>query len=58
MKDSLGGYPCDIIKEGGKITIRFHPGKNNGKEVKHPNSIKFSLALSDEDVKKLRKILS
>ena len=58
MKETLGGYPCDFTKDKGKITIRFHPGKNSDKTVKHPDSVKFSLVLSDEDVKKLKKILS
>ncbi len=55
MKDRLGEYPYTMSKQGGKIIIKFHP---KGDNLKHPDSIKFQLTLSDSDVKKLKKILS
>ena len=57
MKDKLGGYPCDITKSGGTVTILFHHGRNNSK-VKHPETIKFHLELDADDIKNLKKILS
>lgn len=57
MKDKLGGYPCEITKSGGKVTILFHHGRNNSK-VKHPETIKFHLELDADDIKNLKKILS
>ena len=55
MKDRLGDYPYTMSKQGGKIIIKFHP---KGENLKFPDSIKFALTLSDNDVKKLKKILS
>ncbi len=55
MKDRLGDYPYTMSKQGGKIIIKFHP---KGENLKFPDSVKFALTLSDNDVKKLKKILS
>lgn len=55
MADRLGDYPYTTSKQGGNIIIRFHP---KGENLKHPDSVKFALTLSSEDVKKLKKILS
>ena len=55
MRDTLGEYPYTMSKQGGKIIFKFHP---KGEDLKYPDSTKFQLALSDNDVKKLKKILS
>ncbi len=55
MADTLGDYPYTLSKQGGKIIIKFHP---KGPNLKYPDSVKFSLVLSSDDVRKLKKILS
>jgi len=55
MKDRLGDYPYTLSKQGGKIILKFHP---KGDNLKYPDSVKFALTLSSDDVRKLKKILS
>ena len=53
MRDTIGGYPIEIKKEGGKVILKFfHKAEN----VKHPDAVKMTLALSREDIKKLSKL--
>ena len=53
MRDRIGGYPFDTKKEGTDLVIRFYP---KGENLKHPDSPKFSLRLSKDDLKKLSKL--
>ena len=53
MRDTIGGYPYDTKKEGVNIVIRFYP---KGENLKHPDTPKFSLKLSKDDIKKLGKL--
>ncbi|WP_182133240.1 hypothetical protein [Nitrosopumilus sp. b1] len=55
MKDTLGGRPFDVTKDGGKVTIKFYPQTKN---AKNPDAVLFRLTLSKEDLKKLAKIAS
>ena len=54
MKEELGGRPCDITKEGGKIKIVFHPIMSN---AKHPDANIFTITLSNADIAKLQKAI-
>jgi len=54
MKEELGGRPCDITKEGGKIKIVFHPITSN---AKHPDASIFTVKLSSDDIAKLKKAI-
>ena len=54
MKEELGGRPCDITKEGGKIKIVFHPIMSN---AKHPDASVFTVKLSNDDIAKLKKAI-
>ena len=54
MKEELGGRPCDITKEGGKIKIVFHPIMSG---AKNPDANLFTLKLSNADIAKLKKAL-
>ncbi len=54
MKEELGGRPCDITKEGGKIKIVFHPIMSN---AKHPDASVFTVKLSSDDIAKLKKAI-
>lgn len=53
MRDTLGGRPYDIVKEGNKVTIRFYPQTEN---AKNPDAVLFRLTLDKADLKKLAKI--
>lgn len=52
VKETPGGRPVDITKEGDGIKIVFHP---MAKGVKHPNANVFSLKLSKKDLEALKK---
>ena len=52
VKDELGGRPCDITKEDGKVKIVFHPMMAN---AKYPNAKVFSIKLSKADIEKIKK---
>ena len=54
MKEELGGRPCDITKEGGKIKIVFHPMMAS---AKNPDAKLFTLKISNDDIAKLKKAL-
>ena len=53
-KEELGGRPCDITKEGGKIKIVFHPIMSN---AKNPDANIFTIKLSNADIAKLKKAI-
>jgi len=53
MRDTIGGYPYEATKSGGKITVKFfHKGEN----VKHPDAVKMTLELTPADIKKISKL--
>ncbi|MBC8502148.1 MAG: hypothetical protein H8D35_03365 [Nitrosopumilus sp.] len=53
MRDTIGGYPYEAKKIGGKTVIKFfHKGEN----VKHPDAAKMTLELTPADIKKLSKL--
>ena len=53
-REELGGRPCDITKEGGKIKIVFHPMMAS---AKHPDASIFTVKLSSDDIAKLKKAI-
>ena len=54
MREELGGRPCDITKEGGKIKIVFHPISPS---AKNPKANLFTLKISNADIAKLKKAI-
>lgn len=55
MRDTIGGRPYDIKKEGSKAIISFYP---QTKDAKNPDAVLFRLILTKEEMKKLTKIFS
>ena len=53
MRDSIGGRPYDVKKDGTKYVISFYPQTKN---AKNPDAVLFRLALTKEELKKLTKI--
>lgn len=53
MRDTLGGRPYEVKKDGSKHVITFYPQIKN---PKNPNAVLFRLTLDKEDLKKLAKI--
>ena len=53
-REELGGRPCDITKEDGKIKIVFHPISPAAKD---PDAKLFTLRISNADIAKLKKAL-
>ena len=54
MKEELGGRPCDITKEDGKIKIVFHPMIAS---AKNQDAKLFTLKISNADIAKLKKAI-
>ena len=54
MREELGGRPCDITKEDGKIRIVFHPIMSS---AKNPDANLFTLKISNADIAKLKKAI-
>ena len=54
MREEIGGRPCDITQEGGKIKIVFHPMMAS---AKNPDAKIFTVKLSSADLGKLEKAL-
>ena len=54
MKEELGGRPCDITKEGGKIKIVFHPMMAS---ANNPDAKLLTLKISNADIAKLKKAI-
>ena len=55
MRDTIGGRPYEIKKDGSKHIIIFYPQANN---TKNPDAVLFKLTLAKDDLKKLEKILN
>ena len=53
MRDTLGGRPYEIKKDGSKYIISFYP---QAKNAKNPDAIIFRLTLGKDDLKKLAKL--
>ena len=53
MKDTIGGMPFDTKKVGGKLVVRFY---RQGKDLKNPDTPKFTITLDASDLKKLSKL--
>lgn len=53
-RETLGGVPFEVRKEGGLTKIRFFP-KTEG--ARNPDKIVFVLSLDNSDKEQLRKIL-
>lgn len=53
MRDTLGGRPYEVKKDGTKIVVSFYPQIAN---PKNPNAVLFRLTLDKDDLKKLAKI--
>ena len=53
MRDTLGGRPYEVKKDGTKHIISFYPQIDN---PKNPNAVLFRLTLDKDDLKKLAKI--
>ena len=53
MRDTLGGRPYEVKKDGAKHIISFYPQIAN---PKNPNAVLFRLTLDKDDLKKLTKI--
>ena len=53
MRDTLGGRPYEVKKDGSKHIITFYP---QAKNAKNPDAIIFRLTLGKDDLKKLAKI--
>jgi hypothetical protein len=51
---TLGGHPYDVAEENGKLILRFFQ-KSPTKQ--YPNDEVLKLALTDQDIMKLRSIL-
>ena len=54
VEDTIGGRPVDIIKDGDKVKIVFHPAAKN---AKHPKAALFTITLSNADLTKIKKSL-
>ena len=53
MRDTIGGRPYDVKKDGLKYRISFYPQAAN---AKNPDAVMFRLTVTKEDLKKLAKI--
>jgi len=53
VKDTIGGMPFDTKKVGGKLVVKFY---RQGKDLKNPNTPKFTITLDAADLKKLSKL--
>lgn len=52
MKDTIGGRPFEVTKNGGKYTVKFFPMIKN---AKNPNAVMFSITMTKDELKKLEK---
>ena len=53
MRDKIGGYPYETESEDGKLILRFYVKAEN---AMNPDSVKMTLRLTKEDIKKLSKL--
>ena len=54
MRDTIGGRPYNVKKEGSKVIISFYP---QAKNAKNPDAVLFRLTLTKEELKKLTKFV-
>ena len=54
MREEIGGRPCEITQEGGKIKVVFHPMMAS---AKNPDANIFTIKLSSADIAKLKKAI-
>ena len=53
MRDTIGGRPYDVKKDGSKFVLSFYP---QAKNARNPDAVLFRLTLTKEELKKLAKI--
>ena len=53
MRDTIGGRPFEVRKDGSKYVISFYP---QAKSAKNPDAVLFRLTLTKDELKKLEKI--
>lgn len=53
MRDTLGGRPYEVKRDGSKYVVTFYP---QAPSAKNPDAVMFRLTLTKEDLKKLSKI--
>ena len=53
MRDTIGGRPYEVRKDGSKYVISFYP---QAKNAKNPDAVLFRLTLTKDELKKLAKI--
>lgn len=54
VKETIGGRPVDVEKEGGELKVVFHP---IAKAAKHPDAAVFTVKIGKKDIEMLRKML-
>lgn len=54
VKETIGGRPVDIEKEGSDLKVVFHPIV---KAAKHPNAAVFTVKIGKRDIETLKKLL-
>ncbi len=53
MRETLGGRPYEVRKDGSRFVISFYPMSEG---AKNPDAVLFRLTLDKEELKKLAKI--
>ena len=53
MRDTIGGRPYDVKKQGSKYVISFYPMSES---AKNPDAVLFRLSLTRDELKKLAKL--
>ena len=53
MRDTIGGRPYEVKKDGSKHVLSFYPQTKN---AKNPDAVLFRLTLTKDELKKLAKI--
>ena len=54
VKETIGGRPVDIEKEGGELKVIFHP---IAKAARHPDAAVFTVKIGKKDIETLKKML-
>ena len=54
VKETIGGRPVDVEKEGGELKVVFHP---IAKAAKHPNAAVFTVKIGKKDIETLKSML-
>lgn len=55
MRDTIGGRPYEVKKDGSKYIISFYPQTKN---AKNPDAVLFRLVLTKDEIAKLANIIS